>query len=102
RENVRCRTASPSDWTISATKADARSSRKIPAPQAVTAPTACSVRAAFDAPALAAPAQHPARQVRDLAETRLLQDCRRMGRAAAGAADGDDRLVRGQLSGPSR
>jgi len=38
-----------------------------------------------NAAALAAPAQHAARQVGDIGEARLLQDRRRVGRAAAGA-----------------
>ncbi len=57
---------------------------------------------ALHAAALAAPAQHAARQVGDVGEARLLQDRRGMGRAAAGAADRHDRSVPRQLLGAGR
>src|SRR6185312_3339420 len=49
--------------------------------------------AAIHRVALGVPAQHSAREIGDARETRLLQHHRRLRRASARAADGDDRPV---------
>src|ERR1700756_2251011 len=102
--NARRKTSKSFDWAISLAKSVARSSWKMPAPQATAmfAAPGASARAALHAAALAAPAQHAARQVGDGGEARFLQDGGGMRRAAAGAAHRDDRLVLGQLLGPGR
>jgi hypothetical protein len=49
--------------------------------------------ATLDRIALRAPTQHAAIEIGDIGETRLLQNHRRLRRAAAGAANRDDRPV---------
>src|SRR5438046_1302594 len=58
--------------------------------------------AALDRVAFGAPAQHPAGQVGDILEAGLLQDVRRLGRAAAGPAYRDDRPVAREFAGALR
>src|SRR5882672_936368 len=56
--------------------------------------------AAFDRETFGAPAQHAAGQIGDIGKSRLLQQSGRLRRAAAGAADGDDRPVAREVAGP--
>src|ERR1700752_266136 len=49
--------------------------------------------------AFGAPAQHPAGEIGDIAEAGLAQDHGGLRRAAAGAADRDDRAVARELAG---